>query len=695
MKFLSGPVLRARRRSPLILHRSAAGADRALSYARSVPETPLREWPARPVASNRRRKRRLLGRRRRRLLLRVALLALVILVGFRGYQYVNAYNDLRQAHATLRAAESALDDERLAMTPTRAGELRDSLDGAEGRFGSARDLIAGDPLARAAEHLPFVGDQVTASRRLAGIGEEAARLGQSAAGVLITFGEPPGEGNSLQSLVEFLYRAGPAFAEMEETAARIRDERSGVAGNRLLAPLARARDDIDRALERVDGILVDYGRARDLMPALLGYGGTQRYLILPQNNTELFPSGGLMSSYGVAEFEAGDLGPLLFEDFAVLFSRWQSGGGQYVEPPRPLRDHLLRTTSWGLGEAGWYPDFPRSARQAEFFTELGGVEPVDGVIAIDLFFMEGLLDLVGPIEIREFGVTVTSDTVTLMSLELTRDEMIPEEGRKVFLSYLAEAAFPAIFEAPRDRWDDLLAFFQRMADEKHIQVYSHDPATQELIEELGWDGGLAPGRDDFLLLADTSVNSTKLNLVVEQSIDLELRFNEDTSVDHVVDVTYRNELPTWAAGRDPELVQRLMLDGLYGDYLRLFAPLGSTLDSLLIDGQGVGAEAVEQEMGLLSFGRYFTVSPGAERRVSFAYDTPNLVEQAGGLFHYRLVMQKQAGTAGAPVSVSLVLPEGAVLEYATVDGQIAETRGVTLETDLSVDRVIEISYRLP
>ena len=47
---------------------------------------------------------------------------------------------------------------------------------------------------------------------------------------------------------------------------------------------------------------------------------------------------------------------------------------------------------------------------------------MDGTIALDLQFVEALLDMLGPITVQEYGITVTVDTLSEVTLEQTRDE---------------------------------------------------------------------------------------------------------------------------------------------------------------------------------------------------------------------------------------------------------------------------------
>src|SRR5690606_8022558 len=141
---------------------------------------------------------------------------------------------------------------------------------------------------------------------------------------------------------------------MEEVSAglvALRAEHSALS-DALIGPLGAAKVQLGDALAQLDSLVTGYERAHSFLPALLGYEGQRTYLVLPQNDTELFPSGGLSSSYGIATCRDGELGDMEFEYFETLFERWQDeSDGEYIEPPVPLANYLKQDYSWGLGEA--------------------------------------------------------------------------------------------------------------------------------------------------------------------------------------------------------------------------------------------------------------------------------------------------------------------------------------------------------
>ena len=80
------------------------------------------------------------------------------------------------------------------------------------------------------------------------------------------------------------------------------------------------------------------------------------------------PGGGLVSVFGTMRFDHGHIDSLEFHDAVQYGEDWMNRTGDYVEPPRPLKQYLLKDTSWNLAVSNWSPDFPTSAHSARAST---------------------------------------------------------------------------------------------------------------------------------------------------------------------------------------------------------------------------------------------------------------------------------------------------------------------------------------
>lgn len=609
-------------------------------------------------------------------------------------RYYPAYRAALEARAELREVQALLEAGRLDTSEAQLQAAEAKLDDVERDFRRLAGRIDEPPL-QLARHLPLIGEPVGAVDELTAIAVDGVQVGRDAIEVTRTYQRLRAEtsGSLTEQTDVMLAALERPMSDLQEGLRRIQHRRARLTGATLPPALADAIEEVDRELVQLEALQRTYEDLSAFLPEFLGFEEPKTYLFLAQNNAELMPTGGLISVYGVITVDQGRITHQKFADAVRFGGQWLERTGAYVAPPAPLRRYLLREMSWNLAVANWSPHFPEAASQAERFFRLAGGRPVDGVIGINVHTIEALLTVTGPITVPSYGVTVTPENALEVIEQHTRSAREPSGDRKAFVGLLADELLSRIAHLPPERWTPLLDALQRLRDERQVLLFFHEPTLQRLAERLGLAGELVRTDGDYLLLVDASVNSTKLNMVLDQTVDVRVRLDAAGTVTHQVTSRYQNNLPAWAAGRDPELVRRLMLGGVYGGYLRLFTPAGSTLESVTIDEREVGPEEVGWAHGKTVFGRFFALPSGATTAVSFSYSTPELVRLDEDTFEYRFYLQKQSGTDAIPLRLHVVLPEDAEVASATLDG--APLAGLdAITTNLERDRELVVRYTL-
>jgi hypothetical protein len=160
-----------------------------------------------------------------------------------------------------------------------------------------------------------------------------------------------------------------------------------------------------------------------------------------------------------------------------------------------------------------------------------------------------------------------------------------------------------------------------------------------------------------------------------------------------VTITYSNDYSTWARNQDPHLAALVTGQStltVYGDYLRLLVPPESSLLEVRDGDMPVGAEDVWQEHGKTVFGRYFVLPVDSRKELTFAYTVPAVLDTSQDSFVYRLLVQKQPGTAAVPLRIKLEAPSWAEAVSLELDGQPVALDSLGLETDLHQDRTLVV-----
>ena len=639
-------------------------------------------------------------RRTPRLILWAAVAVLVALVAYTVVTAVRlwvAYDEMVEARGRLLSVEASLRQEGLDASPATLAEAESQALSAQVTFRSARGMLDSEPLLRVAGWVPLLGSQISAARAIAGIGYEGSEISLDGIAALRTLNAMTAEedGTLGEKLGLFVEAIEPQMEAVEHRLAAIRLRREGIDTRWILPPLSNFVEQLDARLVRVEESVDRYRHGRAVVNHVLGFDQRTSYLMLGLDNTELLPGGGLIGIYGVITFEDGRIVERSFSEVDELYYGWQArSGGEYVEPPGPLKRYLLRDWTWNFAVSNWSPDFPISARQALSFYDRAGADPVDGVIAVDFAGLEGLLGVLGSVEVEGYGVTVDSQNVTEEILARIGKPLRAEDGKHAFARAVAAETVENALVADQDKWVTLAEMLDRLTEEKHLLLYVNDHEVQDSVRELGWAGQVRVEPGDYVMAVEASLNSSKLNLVVERELDLQIELDEAGTAHHRLILRYRNGLDDWAPSHDVQLVRDIMLDGLYGGYLRLLVPPQAELLEVAVDGRPVGAEEIIQEAGKASFGRYLPLPSGSQAALRFTYSVPAAADVSRATHEYRLLVQKQPGIRAAPLDVAITLPPGAGVESVSLDGQDLPDAPLKIAMTSSADRELVVRYEL-
>ena len=645
-------------------------------------------------------KQRIVHRRRQRsLAIGLVVAAVGLLAIAEGFRYADAYHNVSDGKDRLLSAARLMEDRGLDIQGSELDAAEQSYRQAHSDLDAASGTIGSDPLTFLGRRLPWLGAQIGAAEDLLDIGKEGTDIGLATVEAMRSYqAVRDTQAGPLSERVTLLLETVQPHAErVEQGLVAVEARRRAMSDDGLVSPIDSALADLDYHIQELRDRLDNYRRASRLAPALLGQDGPRTYLILAHDNTEMLGSGGFILVYGLLTLDRGKITRLYFDDVHSIYHDWRQRTGEYIEPPRPLKGYLLRDWSMGLGEASWWPDFPTVAEQAiELYRrESGNDEPIDGAIGINFYTLEKLLAVTGPVTVEEYGVTVDSGNVTEQTLIITHPEAARpwETDRYDFAAYLAEEVINRAMGIGPAQWTAMLEATNALGEEKNLLLYLRDPQAQQAVAELGWDGRVQRTEGDYLMVADSSLNSTKLNLVVQPSIDLTVSLDDLGNARNTVAITYSNDYSTWARNQDPYLAALVVGQStltVYGDYLRLLVPPGSSLLEVREGDTSVGAEDVWQEHGKTVVGRYFALPIDSQKTLTFTHTVPAALDTSQEPFVYRLLVQKQPGTAAIPLHIKVEAPRWAKVVSLELDGQPVGLDSLGVETDLRRDRTLVV-----
>jgi hypothetical protein len=482
------------------------------------------------------------------------------------------------------------------------------------------------------------------------------------------------------ALEEALPEIDSAVEELSGVDAEVLPKKYRATYGGLLDDLSTIRDEVKRFIGSTDMVMT-----------MLGAHGKRRYLVLFQNDRELRPTGGFIGSFALMDLEDGEIMNMEVPEGGSYDLR--GGLRERVAAPDQLR---LVNPRWEFQDANWFADFPTSAKSLMWFYERGGGRTVDGVIAVTSSLMEEMLKVIGPIEMAEYGKTITADNFfieTQKSVELEYDK--EENKPKQFIADMAPKVLARLMEGGSAKLMPLVNTLSGGLGGKRLQFFFRDSDEQGAASALGWTGELKPIDDaDFLAVIDTNIAGGKTDGVIEEEILHESSVDAEGVIVNTVRVKRTHN------GKKGEL-----FTGIKNiDYMRVYVPSGSELleaegfeapaagyflkddtvkpSALLAAAEGTtslhgpSGTRITSESGLTVFGNWVQLEPGESRTVRLTYRLPHrlasLVSSPETRFEklkdlvgayaptagLRLVVQKQPGTSGRAFTSVTRLSEG-------------------------------------
>jgi hypothetical protein len=442
----------------------------------------------------------------------------------------------------------------------------------------------------------------------------------------------------------------------------------------------------------------------DFSAQVLGEKELKRYVLVFQNTNEMRGTGGFMGSFARVDFRSGEIDRIFLPAGGTYDMRtWFN---ELLVAPRPLQ---LINPRWEFQDANWWPDFPKSAENIKRFYEKAGGPTVDGVIAINSDFFGELLKVTGPIDLPDYGKTLTAEN---FDYELQKSIELEAEDKtkpKKILGELAPIVLDRILKIDKKNIFDIAQVVNSGLLSKDIQFYFSDEELQKFVLERNWAGAI--DRDtasDYLMISGTNIGGGKTDNVIDQETYLKTEIHTDGRIVNNLLISRRN------IGPIDEFT-----DLKNNSYLRFYVPLGSKLikavgfDSIpeevykpidpklkyldklkneslaIIDSES--KISVYEENGKTVFSTWSMLQPGVTKEVLLVYELPfrlnfkketNILKRAANLFtseisSYSLRLQKQSGRSDDKFIAEIVYPSDLSLKLSYPEiNQSFENRAV-------------------
>lgn len=435
----------------------------------------------------------------------VAIFAVLFVVSF-GLMIWRVYYDMTSVRSNIRTAEAAM----LAGDMKTANEA--TTNGADAA--SEARTLANSFVWRAPANLPIVGKPLQTIRHLVNsVAIVAEKVVPKAFTAVSSMSRPdfrrPDGGVNLATLEA----AAPDAIEAADQANAARWETSKISDVEWLPFF---NDSIDKAkadIVQMTTMVENLRKAAQILPTVLGRDGPRTYLLIYQTNAEARGTGGFVGGAGLLR---ADQGSVHVDHFGTNVSL----RGDF--PPLDLGPDFMALYNQFGATGNWYnsnmsPNFPYAAQTWQYLWEMKTGMRVDGVIAVDPFTLSRILAVTGPLPLPDGGIINAANVVPVTektSYERFADD---QDGRKKFLTSIAEVAAEAVTTKTNSTFGAVRALSLSIG-EARVSAWSSHPEEQTIIATTPLGHTVPYDRSPYASVVVNNGGGNKLDYYLSRNI---------------------------------------------------------------------------------------------------------------------------------------------------------------------------------
>lgn len=554
-------------------------------------------------------RRRLVRRRTATLFAAAVLVAVVAAAAWIGVRGLLAKDELESAQAlaaSVQRSAAELDFADSDQVVQLAAHAR-----------RAADLTA-DPIWRAAEAIPYVGENLAAVRVVSAEFEstvtEALDPLLSAARVVSAGGRSADGAIDVEALSRLQEPISRAAAVLERGAQHL----DGIDRSALLEPVREGVDEFSDMLAHVRPGVSALEDVASLLPPILGAEGPRTILVALQNNAELRTGGGITGSFVELSAEGGRV---------TISAQADSSNFVAAENGRlPVPQATVEVYGDGVNRfvqnASMTADFALTGELvSEWWSSLTGRSP-DVVVVVDPVVLQAVLRVTGPI--RAGGQDLAADDL-LTRLLIEPYLTLGSDDQTALFRETAAAVFSRIMSTDV-AFMSLAAALVEPVEEGRVSMWSAHEEEQEVIARTALAGPAArqarAGDDAFAVYLNDATGG-KMDSFMDVGITWGVaECRADGHRDVVVSVTLTSTVsPETAADLPPSMTG----GGRYGvrpgdtaTNVSVSAPMGSYFGGVTMAGSPIGS-AEASDGGFPVASSRVQIAPGESATVDFRF----------------------------------------------------------------------------
>ncbi|MFA6048230.1 MAG: DUF4012 domain-containing protein [Parcubacteria group bacterium] len=610
-----------------------------------------------------------------------------------------------KAYASLMSAKDGLANQDYARAQFEFNSAYDEFNSISNDINDLGSIIV-----ESSKFIPFAS-RLSSGAHLAVAGEDISKIGLKSSEIVATLEKiknPLKDGGETISFLKIFQDTDSNLKGIATLSKDLEKNLNDVNVDDIPADRREKFTELKKGLPEANAALAGFMDNSHVFTDILGGNGPRKYLFLFQNNQEMRSTGGFIGTYGVLDIFNGRVNKFFIDGIFNPDGQLR----EKVIPPAPIQKV---SAAWSLHDSNWFPDFPVSAEKASWFYEKTGGPTVDGVITMTPTVLQKLLEITGPIEMPEYGTTISKDNfIEKIQYEVEVDYDKQDNTPKKILADLAPKILDQIFntkdvaQAAR-----IMSILDESLNEKQILIYSKNYNIQKILSERGWSGEILDTQKDYLSVINTNINGFKTDGIIDEEISHSAEIGSDGSVTDTVTVKRHHN------GGDS---QYDWWNKVNADYMRVYVPKGSKLlevsgqtrefnsppldykalgfksdpqvqmeeNSMTIDEQS--GTRIYEDAGKTVFANWTYVSPKETMEIKYTYLLPFKVDVSSKQIDtYSALFQKQSGSIGSKITSTVSHPASLHATWKYPDNLAEDKNSISMDDVLTTDKFIGVA----
>lgn len=419
-----------------------------------------------------------------------------------------------------------------------------------------------------------------------------------------------------------------------------------------IQPTTTGVTELNQKIDELQTRLVAAQQVSPIMSELFAQQEKKNYLLILQDNQELRPTGGFFQTMALITVDRG----ILIDK--QVFSSYQIDSmlsGETTAPPEV--EQYLGEKQLYIRDANWDPDFEKSAQTIGWLFQRATGKQVDGVIGLNLFVLQGFLEVVGPLDIPEYNEVLTSKNLMERAEFHSELQLVDASKQTDYLSLVFQKTLDSLIILPHEKVSPLLESVEKNLSAHQLLVGFSQPSLNSSFESMGWTGKILSPQcptqfsgstcvADSMFQVEANVGVNKANYDLKRTISETIHLTEN-GVQHQRKIVFKNNAKTNAWPQ-----------GAYKTYLRFYVDSQAILDDVLINGEPLeaGKITIYQSGDKAIFG--VLVEVPIQQQVELVLDyhlNQNILTNSPSAYVY--FDQKQAGTDQDPHTIQIFFPQ--------------------------------------